>query len=157
MLITIASERPDTPEVLAILAASDTFAASLYPAESNHLIDAAALLAPHVLFLVARVDGVAAATGAVVGYDEYGEIKRLFVLPPYRRLGLGRRMLHALLDHLRAHGFSMARLETGIYNTEALALYERAGFVKVDPFGDYVEDPLSVFYEIHLTERARKA
>ena len=37
------------------------------------------------------------------------------------------------------------------------ALYERAGFVKVDPFDDYVEDPLSVFYEIHLTERARIA
>lgn len=150
MRIMIAPERPDTSEVLAILTASDTFAASLYPAESNHMMDVASLLEPNVTFVVARVDGVAAATGAVVCYEGYGEIKRMFVLPAYRGLGLGRRVLQTLLDHLRTQGVLLVRLETGIYNTDALNLYERAGFQKVGPFGNYVEDPLCVFYERRL-------
>jgi putative acetyltransferase len=44
-------------------------------------------------------------------------------------------------------GQSLLRLETGIDNHEALALYERQGFVRRGPFGDYREDPLSVFME----------
>ena len=41
----------------------------------------------------------------------------------------------------------MLRLETGIHNTEALALYRRAGFAECAAFGDYAPDPLSVFME----------
>ena len=46
-----------------------------------------------------------------------------------------------------ASGLPLLRLETGIHNTEALALYRRAGFVECAPFGDYAPDPLSVFME----------
>ncbi|MFV9506777.1 MAG: GNAT family N-acetyltransferase [Oscillochloridaceae bacterium umkhey_bin13] len=148
--ITIQPERADTPEVRAILAAGDAYAAELYPADSNHMLDLAALLEPRVHFLVARVDGVAAATGAVVRYAGYGELKRMFVLPQFRGLGLGRRMLDALLDHLRSQGITLARLETGILNREACALYERDGFRVIGPFGSYVADPLSLFYERDL-------
>ena len=45
----------------------------------------------------------------------------------------------------------LLRLETGIHNTEALALYRRAGFRDCDPFGDYAPDPLSVFMEKDIT------
>lgn len=44
----------------------------------------------------------------------------------------------------------MIRLETGVYQPEALALYGRAGYVERGPFGDYVADPLSVFMEKEL-------
>ena len=47
-------ETPDQPEVHALLAASDAYMASLYPAESNHMVDVNTLLQPHVTFLVAR-------------------------------------------------------------------------------------------------------
>jgi putative acetyltransferase len=47
-------------------------------------------------------------------------------------------------------GIGTLRLETGIHQPEALALYERAGFVRSPPFGDYREDPLSVFMEKRL-------
>lgn len=155
MRITIAPERPDTPEALAILNASDAYAAALYPAESNHLLDVAALTEPHVTFLVARVEGRAAATGAAVRYDGYGEIKRMFVLPQYRGLGIGRRMLDELCDRIRAGGLLLARLETGIHQPSALSLYERAGFRRIGPFGSYSGDPLSVFYELHLADAKR--
>ncbi|KAI9008699.1 acyl-CoA N-acyltransferase [Hyaloraphidium curvatum] len=114
------------------------------------MLGASALLAPNVCFLVARVGGIAAATGAVAVREGYGELKRMFVLPEFRGLGLGRKMLGALLDHLRTRHIGVARLETGILNAEAIALYERAGFRRIGPFGDYVDDPLNVFYELRL-------
>ena len=50
-------------------------------------------------------------------------------------------------NDLLAHGVTVARLETGIRQPEALALYERCGYARIAPFGDYREDPLSVFLE----------
>jgi hypothetical protein len=44
----------------------------------------------------------------------------------------------------------LLRLETGIYQQEAIGLYERAGFQRTGPFGDYVMDPLSLYYEMVL-------
>jgi putative acetyltransferase len=43
------------------------------------------------------------------------------------------------------------RLETGIHNGDALALYRATGFVECEPFGDYKPDPLSVFMEKRVT------
>jgi putative acetyltransferase len=51
--IAIAPECPDQPEIRAFFAASDTHMAALYPAESNHMMDVAALTRPNVHFLVA--------------------------------------------------------------------------------------------------------
>jgi putative acetyltransferase len=150
MQIQIAPERADTPEALVMLEAGDAYAASLYPAESNHLLDASTLMQPHIAFFVARVDGVAAATGAAAHYAGYGEIKRMYVMPQYRGLGLGRRMLAHVCAHMRAAGLPFARLETGVASVEARTLYERAGFAMIDPFGDYHADPNSVFYELAL-------
>ena len=42
------------------------------------------------------------------------------------------------------------RLETGIYQSEAIRLYERFGFRRVGPFGAYRNDPLSAFYEMRI-------
>lgn len=56
-----------------------------------------------------------------------------------------------MLDHLVAHaterGFTVIRLETGIHQQEAIALYERSGFRRTPPFGPYRDDPVSRCYE----------
>jgi len=57
-------------------------------------------------------------------------------------------MLAELEKAARESGLNLMRLETGIHNTEALALYRRAGFVACEAFGDYWPDPLSVFMEM---------
>jgi putative acetyltransferase len=149
--VVIARETPDQPEVLAFLAASDLYAASLYPAESNHLLDVAALLEPQVRFLVARRAGMAIGCGAlVVNRDSTAEIKRMWVAPQARGAHLGRRLLAALEQLGAAERIATLQLETGIHNTEALALYRSAGFVEIGPFGAYAPDPLSVFMEKRL-------
>jgi hypothetical protein len=42
-------------------------------------------------------------------------------------------------------------LETGIYQKEAIGLYEQAGFQRIPPFGAYKEDPLSLFFEKRIS------
>ena len=43
------------------------------------------------------------------------------------------------------------RLETGVHQHEAIGLYERMDFRRIRPFGDYTDDPLSLYYEKRLT------
>jgi len=134
-----------------MLARLDAYCAALYPAESNHLMDIASLLQGDVLFLVARdVDGAAVGCAALVNKQEYGEVKRMFVDERRRGLGTGRKLLEHLTMFARMSGLSVLRLETGIHQPEAIGLYERLGFERRAPFGDYREDPLSLFMELRL-------
>ncbi|HEX9782967.1 MAG TPA: GNAT family N-acetyltransferase, partial [Opitutaceae bacterium] len=123
----------------------------LYPPESRHGFHIEQLLREAVAFFVVRHDGMPAGCGGVKVFGTaYGEIKRMYVRPQFRGLGLGKLMLHHLADHVRQQGVTLLRLETGIYQPEAIGLYERCGFQRIPPFGAYREDPLSVFYEKRL-------
>ena len=151
--LVIRPERPDQPEVLALLEALDTYLAGLYAPEDNHILGVQQLLADDVRFLVARRDGVAVGCGAArrmpaepdTGGQPYGEIKRMFVAPAQR----GQRIANALVDQLeaglRSQGITQALLETGRDQTEALRLYQRAGYTPRGPFGGYPDNGLSVF------------
>ena len=146
--IEIAVEDPAQPEVAPLLQASDAYMASLYPAESNHLLDVASLQKPRVTFLVARVDGQALGCAAVVDSGEgWVEVKRMFVSPAARGLKLGRRLLDEIETIAVQRGAHALRLEMGGLQPEALGLYRSAGFVEIGPFGDYRADPLSIFME----------
>lgn len=150
--LTIAAETPDQPEIAAFLAASDAYSQSLYPPESNHLVDLKVLTAPNAHFLVARREGQAVGCGAlIIAADGSGELKRMWVTPSVRGKGIGRRMIDAIEAVARERGVRVLRLETGIYQLEALGLYRKCGYAERDPFGDYQPDPLSIFMEKKLT------
>ena len=147
-MIRIAVEHPDQAEVAALLEASDAYMASLYPAESNHMMDIRSLERPEVRFLVARLDGRAVGCGAVVSSGKgWAEIKRMFVAPAARGLKLGRLLLAEIETLASRNGERLLRLEMGAGQPEALALYRSAGFVEIGPFGGYRPDPLSLFME----------
>lgn len=151
MAVVIELASPLLPEVGALIRASDAYSASLYPAESNHLVDIDTLAQPNVLFCVARLNDAIAGCGAAVLMPEgYAEIKRMFVYETSRGHGLGRQILAFLEDHLRRRGVSVVRLETGVHSYEAIRLYARMDYVRIGPFADYWDDPLSVFYEKQL-------
>ncbi len=144
--LVIAPERPECPDVLALLAAGDAFSASLYPARSRHSLELADILRPEVTFLVARLGGRAVACGALVRRPgDYGEVKRMYVAEEVRGLGVGRRVLAELEQPAQAQGLRWLGLETGIHQPAAISLYRSAGFEETLPFGDYVRDPLSLF------------
>jgi putative acetyltransferase len=144
----IAPETADQPEVHALLRQSDVYHAGLYPAASNHLVDAAALSAPNARFLVARSGGAAVGCGALIlGADNEAELKRMFVAPEARGRGIGSRILRALEAVAKAEAVRVIRLETGVRQPESLALYRRHGYTERGPFGAYQRDPLSTFFE----------
>ena len=131
--------------------ASEAYSASLYPAESNHTLPVAELSAANVRFFVVRLDGRAVGCAALVLQGEgEAELKRMFVADAARGLGAGRALLRHIEEAARREDVRVLRLETGIRNAEALALYKREGFFERGPFGSYLPDPLSVFMERRL-------
>lgn len=144
-MISIA--RADPRDFARLLEASDAYMATLYPAESNHMLDVETLCQPQMHFFGAFVDGSAKGCGGFWAHQDYVEIKRVFVDPSARGAGLSKALMQVLEDEARGLGFRIARLETGISQPEALGLYEKLGYKYREPFGDYVSDPFSVFME----------
>jgi GNAT superfamily N-acetyltransferase len=148
MPTTIMAERPDSLDATALISELEAHLASLYPLESRHGFSVEKLLQEQVAFFVIRQDGLAAGCGGIKLFGaEYGEIKRMYVRPQFRGLGLAKLMLDHLAAYGREHGVGLLRLETGIYQREAISLYEHMGFHPIPPFDAYHEDPLSRFYE----------
>jgi putative acetyltransferase len=148
--VTIAQESPRQDDVRRLIAALDALMESLYPADSNHLLDIETLCRPDIRFFVARRAGQALGCGALRVFADYAEVKRMFVMPTSRGMKLGRRILDTLEAQARHEKLRFLRLETGISQPEAIGLYHAAGFVERGPFGDYQADPLSIFMEKRL-------
>ena len=103
---------------------------------------------PHGVFLVARLDGIAVGCGAIRALDaDSAEIKRMWVDPSARRLGIGRRLLSALESAATELGCHNVRLDTAAYLTEALPLYRSAGYLDIPAYND---NP----YAAHWLEKA---
>ena len=151
MPATIARERPDTPDAICLIDELQTHLEQFYPPESRHGFNVEKLLAQGVAFFLVREDTAPAACGGILLVDgEYGELKRMYVRPEFRGRGFGKLLIEHLASYARAHEITVLRLETGIYQPEAISLYEQAGFVRIPPFGPYTNDPLSLCYEKRL-------
>src|SRR5439155_21974068 len=103
--ITVQTGDPADAEARRLIEQLDGYLARLYPPQSNHLLSVEALRGPGVVFLLARVDGMAAGCGAFVARGgEYAEGKRTFVLPAFRGLRVGGRLPGALEARARGAG-----------------------------------------------------
>ena len=92
---------------------------------------------PAGLFLVATLHGEPAGCGALKFHPGApAEIKRMWVAPAVRGLGLGRRLLAELEAHAAERGVRVLRLETNQTLTEAISLYRAAGYREVPAFND---------------------
>lgn len=154
MAISIDEERPDSPDAVRLIAELDEYLHQLnYPPESIHTYSADRLVSEGFVFLVARKDNEPVACGGVklIG-DEYAEVKRMFVRPGARGSGLAKLILNRLEGVVSAAGVKIIRLETGIFQPEAIGLYERYGFKRRAPFAGYEEDPTSVYFEKSLDD-----
>lgn len=88
-------------------------------------------------FMLARLDGRPVGCGAVRALDaETGEIKRMWVAPEARGIGLARRLLDALEAQARDLGMRRVRLDTNRTLGEAQALYRKAGYREIGRYND---------------------
>jgi putative acetyltransferase len=151
-MTVIAFESPDQPDVIALIADLDAYQDSLYPPECRFALDLSSLKQANVLFAVARDSkGLAIGCGAIVLGADFGELKRMYVSPGGRGKGVARRLLAQLESRAFAANCTLLTLESGPYQREALGLYAAAGYERCGPYGDYKDDPLSVFMQKHLT------
>ncbi len=149
MTVEITQVAADSPEAVELIGELDAhLMGHPYPPQSRHAYSVEKLLREGVVFFVTRYEGQLAGCGGIKMFGaDYGEVKRMFVRPDFRGKGMGKAMLARLAEYARSKGANVLRLETGIYEVEAIGLYERWGFERRAPFGEYVEDPMSVYFE----------
>ena len=146
--ITVTRADPRQPEIMALIESLDIYMLGLYPSESTHRVDAITLASENARFFSALLDGTVVGCGGIMLQHNYAEIKRIFVSPQARGIGVGHKLLETLETEARQLGFNSLRLETGIYQPEALALFKARAFIPCLSFGDYPDnDPNSIFME----------
>jgi DNA-binding MarR family transcriptional regulator/GNAT superfamily N-acetyltransferase len=111
--------------------------------------EAADMIRPRGTFLVAMSDGLPIGCVGLKGAgSEVAEIKRLWVAPSARGIGLARRLMTAAEDAARELSINILRLDTNSALPEAQQLYRRTGWTEIDRFND---DPYpDTFFERHL-------
>lgn len=116
---------------------------------------------PDGSFFVGYLDGRPVATGAwrrstveALGSDRTAEVKRMYVAPAARGLGLARRVLAHLEADAASYGAEVVVLETGTPQPEAMALYESSGYTRIPGFGFYQDSPMSRCYARRLPTTA---
>jgi putative acetyltransferase len=149
--ISITPERPDTADASALIAELHAYLFPQYPPASQHGLSVDQLIKEKVAFFVLRSDGDPAGCGGIQCFGtDYAELKRFYIRPAFRKNGFGKTLLRYLEAFTRDRGISIVRLETGIYQHDAIRLYEHAGYRVIPAFGPYAPDPLSAFYEKRL-------
>ncbi len=104
------------------------------------------------VFLLATISDQVAGCGALQPLDielgeEIGEVKRMYVTQSLRRRGVGAAILAALEEQARRFGYRRLRLETGDQQPEAVAMYAASGWLRIEAFGEYAENPTSICFE----------
>ena len=92
---------------------------------------------PQGRLLLAMVEDKVAGCAALRSLDaETGEMKRVYVRPAFRGLGLGRMLAESILHESRAAGYRRVRLDTLPSMVGARQLYRLLGFREIAPYGD---------------------
>jgi len=140
----------DCPQVISMITSIDQLMNSLYPPSSNQLLALDEMNNDGVSFIGAWRGKQLLGCGAIRRCDNdgvYAELKRIYVNPEARGMGIARKIIGALESHASNWRISTVRLEAGTRQPEALALYESLGYRVRDRFGQYPDDPFSVFME----------
>ncbi|MEV5886566.1 GNAT family N-acetyltransferase [Streptomyces sp. NPDC052020] len=143
------------PEIIAFLDEHVREMRAITPLESKHALGLEGLRKPEVTFWSVRDGGAVVGCGAIKALDpDHAEIKSMRTAASRKRSGIASMMLTHIIAEARQMGFSRLSLETGSadFFAPARALYAKFGFEPCPPFGDYTEDPNSVFMTRLLRE-----
>jgi GNAT superfamily N-acetyltransferase len=141
----------DGDEARALIAELDAEIQRRYPGATPHGLTPADLADPEFSFYVARLDGTLAACGALRRREPgTTEVKRMYVRPAYRSLGLARALLVRLETRAAELGATRVVLETGDGQPEAIALYRSAGYTAIPRYGEYAAIAVSRCFEKRL-------
>ena len=143
----------DDPRVVDLLHTHLTSAEAETARGSAHALDVSGLRAPEMTFWSAWEGDTVVGVGALRRLSaDHGEIKSMHTAEPARGRGVGSAMVRHIMARALERGMTRLSLETGSwpYFLPARALYARHGFTECGPFGEYREDPNSVFMTLAL-------
>jgi putative acetyltransferase len=119
------------------------------PPSACHVLPADDLKSPAIRFFTARKNGALLGCGALKRLEPgLGELKSMRTADAALGRGVGKALLDRLIETARSEGMTRISLETGSTPqfAAALRLYEREGFERCGPFGDYLDTPFTYFY-----------
>jgi len=135
-------------EIIALLHEHLRCMALVSPPESRHALNLDGLRQPDITFWSVWNGDDLTGCGALKEIDaQHGEIKSMRTAYAYQRKGVASRVLSHIIDEAKRRGYRRLSLETGAmdYFEPARTLYASFGFSRCRPFGNYIEDPNSVF------------
>ncbi len=141
------------PEIAALLEEHLAEMRAISPPGSVHALDLERLRRPEITFWTAWDGDRLLGSGALKQLDDAtGELKSMRTAKDQLRRGIARAMLAHIVDEARRRSLRRLYLETGSSAPfePAHRMYEAAGFVRCGPFGDYADDPFSVFMTMTL-------
>jgi GNAT superfamily N-acetyltransferase len=132
----------DSPEAFVLLAEVQQVYVERYGGPDNTPLHADDFAAPTGAFMIAVLDGELVGCAGLRRYDaDTVELKRMYVRTPYRRRGLGRRLLFEVEDRARQLGYRRMILETGTKQPEAVSLYQAHRYVPTENYGFHRDSP----------------
>lgn len=123
------------------------------PPESKHALDIEGLRGSDITFWTVYEDNRLVGCGALKEIDScQGEVKSMRVRASSRGAGIGSELVNHIVEVARKRRYHTLKLETGsmTFFEPARNLYLKHGFSYCGPFGDYTQDPHSVFMVLHL-------
>jgi GNAT superfamily N-acetyltransferase len=151
----IRDETYDSPNARLLVGAVQAEYVERYGGPDRTPVDPTEFAPPAGRFVIGYLDGTPVAMGGLRAHQGDGsavevEVKRMYVAPSARRLGLARLVLTALEERAQALGATRVLLETGQRQPEAIKLYESAGYTPIVGFGHYRDAPLSLSFAKRL-------
>jgi putative acetyltransferase len=136
------------PAVHALLSEHLAHMHSITPAESVHALSIDELRKPDITFWCAWEGDDLLGCGALKELTpRHGEVKSMRTVRAHLRKGVARAILVQIIEEAKRRSYDRLSLETGsmVEFQPAVRLYAGFGFTSCPPFGDYVEDPNSLF------------
>jgi putative acetyltransferase len=153
VVLDIAPDDPSAPDIERLLTIHLEFADEVTPSGHVHALGQSGLEAGDVTLVSARQTHELLGIGALKELDPlHGELKSMHTAEQARGRGVGAAIVTHLLSIARERGYRRVSLETGTMEAfrPARLLYERFGFRRCEPFGDYTDNPHSVCMTIEL-------
>jgi putative acetyltransferase len=152
-VILIPVSAPDE-EVRLLIDELEAVLGAEYPPEQRHGLSLDAIFQPHIRFFVAALEGAVVGCGGIALFEDFAEVKRMYVRPAARGRGVARAILARLEVEAQKARLPLLRLETGDKQGDALRLYRRYGFAECPAFGAYASmAPHRIATSIFLEKR----
>jgi len=144
-MISVRRSSPTAPEFSVLIAELDQDLSKRYGAkQSQYDVHNKGLEGARVVIALNKEEPIGCACFKVIEPANVVEIKRMYVQPAFRQLGVAQQLLAQLEQWAKETGHSTAILQTAIKQPESIALYQKCGYQLIDCYGVHAEDTDSV-------------